>query len=92
MGQAAEDFHDRGGIERRERKELSVGRENASGDQGMSVWIEVGAIGAEGLTRLTCACFFMWTAVVRDRKLYSFAVHSHGRILSTIVLVWTGVF
>lgn len=44
--QAAEDFHDRGGIKRREQQELPFPSENAVGNQGMSVRIEVGAIGA----------------------------------------------
>jgi len=47
--QAAEHFHDSGGIERRKRQKLSFGREHAIGNQGMGVRVEVRPIGAERL-------------------------------------------
>ena len=49
--EAAEDFHDGGGIGRGKRQELSVATENAVGNQGMGMRIEVGAVAAEGLQR-----------------------------------------
>ena len=49
--QAAEHFHDSGGIERRKRQKLSFGREHAIGNQGMGVRVEVCPIGAERLQR-----------------------------------------
>jgi hypothetical protein len=42
--QAAEHFHDSGGIERRERQKLSLRREHAVGDQGMGVRVSCEAL------------------------------------------------
>ena len=49
--EAAEYFHDRGGKGIEERQELSVATENAVGNEGMGMRIEVGPVAAEGLER-----------------------------------------
>lgn len=45
--EAAQDFHDGRGIGRGKRQELSAAIENALGNQGVGVRVEVGAVGAE---------------------------------------------
>ncbi len=49
--QPPEDLHDRDGIGAGKRQELSLAIENALGNQGMRVRIEIGPVGAEGLQR-----------------------------------------
>lgn len=49
LQQAAEDFHDGGGSERRQGQEFPFPSENAVRNQGMSVGIEVGAVATERL-------------------------------------------
>ena len=49
--QAAEDLHDRAGIERREGQELAIGREDSIGNDRVSVRIPVCAIGPVRLER-----------------------------------------
>ena len=49
--EAAQDFHDGGGSGGGKRQELSFAIENAVGNQGMGMRVEVGAVAAEGLER-----------------------------------------
>jgi len=49
--QAAEEFHDSGGVQRRQRQELAFGSEDAVGYNGMKVGVEIGPIGTEALER-----------------------------------------
>ena len=49
--EAAEDFHDGGRVGRGKRQELAIGSENAVGNHGMGMLIEVGAVATVGLER-----------------------------------------
>ena len=46
--EAPEDFHDGGRVGRGKRQELTIGNENAVGNQGMGMRIEVGAVATVG--------------------------------------------